>query len=125
MKRLVMLFVWLGVFLLLLVMLDQILLRYRDFEQPFLRDVQEFHADFRRRLMGLPPLQTSKSTSAPESRPALTPKIKPTAPADANVDAVVEREITRVTKQATSATRSPPKISRASSTSPSTWMPIL
>jgi hypothetical protein len=103
MKRLVMIFVWLGVFLLLLVMLDQVLLRYRDFERPFLNDVQEFHADFRRRLMGLPPLQTPESRPAPASRPALTPKSKPATPVDKNVDAVVEREITRVAQQATSA----------------------
>lgn len=98
MKRLVMGFMWLLVFMLLLVVLDQVLLRNRGFEQPFLRDVKEFHADFRRRLFGLPQGQP------PESKRAPTPK--PATPADTEaavgVDAVVEREITRATQETTS-----------------------
>ncbi|MCA1797223.1 MAG: hypothetical protein ABR516_03085 [Desulfuromonadaceae bacterium] len=94
MKRLVVGFVWLGIFTLLLVALDQVLLRYRGFEQPFLRDVQEFHADFRRRLFGLPQIQI------PQSKPARAPEPEAVAPADTSADAVVEREITRVTQQA-------------------------
>lgn len=115
MKRLVMGFMWLVVFMLLLVVLDQVLLRYRGFEQPFLRDVQEFHADFRRRLFGSPREQLQETardvrTGRTQSAPAPRPEGQGGRPADAeedsaNVDAVVEREITRVTQQALSATQ--------------------
>lgn len=102
MKRLVMMFMWLVVFVILLAALDQILLRYRGLEQPFLRDVQKFHADFRRRLFGLPQMPTSGSESAPVSRPESKRKPELTPSADANVEAVVEREIARATQQTTS-----------------------
>ncbi|MGC9520113.1 MAG: hypothetical protein ACP5FP_10720 [Desulfuromonadaceae bacterium] len=101
MKRLLMGFLWLVLFGLLLVGFDQLMLRYSDFEQPFLHDVQEFHADFRRRLFGLPELQVPKSKPHPVSGSA------PVSRADSNVrtniDAVVEREIERVSQRSISA----------------------
>lgn len=103
MKRLMMGFMWLLVFMLLLVAFDQVLLRYRGFEQPFLRDVQKFHADFRSRLFGLPREPSPDRKSSPAPRPATTPRPESTTPAEANVDAVVEREISRATQQQTSA----------------------
>jgi hypothetical protein len=88
---------WLVVFVLLLVVLDQVLLRHRGFEQPFLRDVQEFHADFRRRLFGSPRMQPSE----PEPAPSPSPRAE-TSAGTRSVDAVVEREITRATRETTS-----------------------
>jgi hypothetical protein len=96
MKRLLMGFVWLVIFMLLLVALDQVLLRHPGFEQGFLRDVQEFHADFRRRLFGLRPkdkFETGSDAKVRQTRP--TPAEHPV-----DVNMVVEREIVRVTQQA-------------------------
>src|SRR5690554_4253223 len=104
MKRLLMGFVWLVVFVFLLLVLDQVLLRYPSFEQPFLHDVQRFHADFRRRLLGLPPEQPPPPAKpAPALRP--TPRPEVDTPAATHVDALVEREIARVKQQATSTSK--------------------
>lgn len=104
MKRVLMGFVWLVVFVFLLLVLDQVLLRYPSFEQPFLHDVQRFHADFRRRLLGLPPEQPPPPAKpAPALRP--TPRPEVDTPAATHVDALVEREIARVKQQATSTSK--------------------
>jgi hypothetical protein len=97
MKRLVKGFMWLVVFMFLLLVLDQVLLRYQGFERPFLRDVQEFHADFRQRLFGLPGLQHSDPEPASGSKPG--PSFGAQGSVQTSVDAVVEREITRATQQ--------------------------
>ncbi|MGC9518723.1 MAG: hypothetical protein ACP5FP_03575 [Desulfuromonadaceae bacterium] len=97
MRRLLMGFVWLVIFMLLLVALDQLLLRYPGFEQGFLRDVQEFHADFRRRLFGLRP-EDKFEAGADANKVERTQPTSAERPVDVNM--VVEREIVRVTQQA-------------------------
>jgi len=96
-------FLWVGVFIFLLVVVDQIFLHYRGFEQPFVRDMQKFHADFRQRLFG-----------EPQQPPAEAPMPqRPVAPAAADkkavsIDALVEREIGRAVQQKGAQTKTPP-----------------
>ncbi len=96
MKRLIFGFLWVGVFILLLVVVDQIFLHYRGFEQPFMRDMQKFHADFRQRLFGVPHLQPPAATPPPQKRVA--PAVADDKKA-ASMDALVKREIGRTVQK--------------------------
>ncbi|MDY0186087.1 MAG: hypothetical protein RBR43_09435 [Desulfuromonadaceae bacterium] len=91
MRRLVFGFLWVGVFVLLLVVVDQVFLHYRGFEQPFVRDMQKFHADFRQRLFGLPHVRPP--ATAPKQQEQVSPV--PVEKKAASMDALVEREIER------------------------------
>ena len=89
MRRLVFAFLWFLVFVVLLLGVDQIFLHSPGFKQPFLRDIQEFHSDFRRRLFGLTQPQrkgvrVEKRSASME--PASSRKV-------AAVEALVQREI--------------------------------
>ncbi|MDY0212975.1 MAG: hypothetical protein RBR06_08215 [Desulfuromonadaceae bacterium] len=104
MKRLVFGFLWLGIFILLLVVVDQVFLHYRGFKQPFVRDIQKFHADFRQRLFGLP--QVQPPAEAPPQHEQSTPAVVDKKAA--SMDALVEREIAReVLKKGTQAKTAP------------------
>ncbi len=94
MKRLVFGFLWVGIFIFLLLVMDQILLRYRGFEHPFMRDMQKFHADFRQRLFDLPSQQFPQT--APRKQGQITPAEDKKAPA---INLLVEREIERAAQK--------------------------
>ncbi|MDD2557882.1 MAG: hypothetical protein PHH87_06250 [Desulfuromonas sp.] len=91
MRRLVFGFLWVGIFVLLLVIVDQIFLHYRGFEQPFVQDMQKFHADFRQRLFGLPPARPP--ATAPKQQGQVSPVTVDKKAA--SMETLVEREIER------------------------------
>lgn len=103
MRRLVFGFLWVGVFIFLLVVVDQIFLHYRGFEQPFVRDMQKFHADFRQRLFGEP--------QQPPAQAPMPQRLTVPAAVDkkaVSIDALVEREIGRAVQQKGAQTKTPP-----------------